>query len=628
MEKQKKFEEFKKFIGSSDKSIDNNNFQGIRSLFPLIESFEDYFLSGYHKRKKEGTFYTDKKISDFIVIETLLCIVNKKLNESTQNTRFIENFDKILNLDNNIKKEIIELLLNITICDPACGSGGFLLSAASVIYNTILKLNYEMSKSQIKKKILNNLYGFDINEYAIKLCMIKLLRWYDNEENTSMQELISILKSNLQIQNSIINSQFPKFDIIIGNPPYGNILKQKEKELLKKEDVFFKDIYCAFLIKALRWSNELVGFLIPKSFLLRQGYINFRNKFLSKANILKIIDVGSKMFANATNEVQIILYENKKDSFVKDLTIFTYPKKKIITYQNQNVDTLRICINSTCPLNVLTKKLYVYTFLDNCPFCSSATVLLNRIRIKSNKSVYTLLDKIERTGDLNYLNPVDFPKMIRGEEDNGLKLVRKKIMGVPNGSCFFISARNDFNYYFFSKTKSFNIYELNSDVLKGNDYEYYIGPKLLIKHNNIIPQALYTEENVCFTSSVYSLLHDKINELKFLCGIINSSLIQFYCTYAINNQKDTTINLNQYMIRHLPIVRTSNGIKLKIVKTVEKINILFEELNGVPNNNVLDLLRNLDHIIFNLYSLSEQEINLIISKVKNQTILFNMIYEN
>ena len=82
------------------------------------------------------------------------------------------------------------------------------------------------------------------------------------------------------------------------------------------------------------------------------------------------------------------------------------------------------------------------------------------------------------------------------------------------------------------------------------------------------------------------------------------------------------------MIRHLPIVRTNNGPKLEIVKNVEKINILLEELNGIPDNDVLELLRNLDHIIFNLYSLSKQEVNIIISKVKNQNILFNMIYEN
>jgi len=628
VEQQKNFEKFKKFIGLSDKFIINKDFQEIQRLFPLIDSFEEYFLSGYHKRKKEGAFYTNKTLSDFIVIETLLCVINKKLNENIQDPRIIKDLDVITKLDNNIKQEIIKILLSITICDPACGSGGFLVSAAHIIYNTILELNYNLPNTQIKKKILSNLYGFDINKYAIKLCTLKLLRWYNNEDKTQIQKLISILKSNLRIQNSINKFQFPKFDIIIGNPPYGNILNHKEKEIFKKENVFFKDIYCTFLIKALKWSNELVGFLVPKSFLLRQGYIKFRNKFLSRANILKIFDVGSKIFKNATNEVQVILYENKEDSIAKDLAIFNYPNNRIITYPNQNVDSLRICSNLSCPLNVRTKKLYVYTFLNNCPFCGSLTVLLNRIRIKMNKEIYSIIDKIERTGDLNYLNPLDFPNMIRGEEEKGLKLVRKKLKEGVNGSCFFISARNDFNYYFFNKTRSFNINDLNSNILKGNDYEYYKSPKLLIKHNNIIPQALYAEDNVCFTSSIYALLHDDNSELKFLCGVINSSLIQFYCIYAINNQKDTTINLNQYMIRHLPIIKPNEGIKLKIVEIVEKLDILLEELNGIPDNRVLELLRNLDQIIFNLYSLSEQEVNLIISKIKNQNKFFNMIYEN
>ncbi len=625
MEKQKNFEKFKDFIGLFDKSIKTNDFQQIRSLFPLIDSFEEQFLSGYHKRKKEGTFYTNRSISDFIVTETLLCLINKKLNNHTQNIKNIQSLDEILKFDQDLKQKIIKILLNITICDPACGSGIFLLSAAHILYNTILKLNYHLPDIQIKKQILNNLFGFDINEYAIKLCILKLLRWYNNEDKTRMEKLISILKSNLRIQNSIINSKFPKFDIIIGNPPYGNILNQKEKEVLKKENVFYKDIYCAFLLKALKWSNEVIGFLVPKSFLLRQGYIKFRSNFLSKANIFKIFDLGSKMFKRATNEVQIIIYENESKYFRKDLIIYDYPRTKIITYPNQDVDSLKICFNLECPLFLTSKKFYVYTFKKKCPYCESKTVELNRIRIKPNEEIYQLIEKIEKIGDLNYLNSVDFPRMIRGEEEKGLEIVKRKLRKDISGSCFFVSARNDFNYYIFKKNKTFNIEELDPKILKGNDYEYYKEPKLLIKHNNIIPEAIYTEENICFTSSIYSLLHNDVSELKYLCAIFNSILIQFYCIYAINNQKDTTINLNQYMIRHLPIIKPGNNTKNKIVEKVDVINILLQN-DSIDLEKFYSVLREIDDIIFNIFSIAENEANLIISKTRNQIRHFRTIY--
>ena len=99
------------------------------------------------------------------------------------------------------------------------------------------------------------------------------------------------------------------------------------------------------------------------------------------------------------------------------------------------------------------------------------------------------MEKIEKNGNLNYLNPKEFPKMIRGEEDKGLKKVKKKIINDGSRSCYFINAKDDFKYYFFYKRKSLNLEEINAKILKGNNYEYYILPKLLIKHNNIVPEA-------------------------------------------------------------------------------------------------------------------------------------------
>jgi len=624
----KDLNKFKEFIGLFDNSIKTNDFQQLNKLFPSIEEVEEQFLSGYHKRKKEGTFYTNKEISDFMVIETLICLLNKKFNSDCLDFKKIENIKDIYKFDIKFKQKLKELLLNIKICDPACGSGEFLLSSANIIFTIIKKLNSKIPVANIKDQLLNNLFGYDINEYAIKLSILKLLKWYQNNSDDSIKKPISILKSNLKLRNSLTTSNFPKFDIIIGNPPYGNILTKEEKEILKKENIFSNDIYCAFLLKALGWSNEIIGLLVPKSFLLRQGYNYFRRDLLSKANILKIFDIGSKMFKTATNEVQIVIYVNKNEPKRRDLDVYDYPKTKIITYPNQYVDSLRICFNLNCPLCLKSKKLYVYTFKKKCPFCGSDTFEMNRIRIKPNEQIYELIEKIEKVGDLNYLNPVNFPKMIRGEEEKGLKVVKTKLRKDTNGSCFFISARNDFNYYNFRKIKSFNIEEVDPKILKGNNYEYYKQRKLLIKHNNIIPQAIYTEDNVCFTSSIYSLLHNNSDELKYLCAVLNSSLIQFYCIYGINNQKDTTINLNQYMIRHLPIVIVNNVIKMKIVEKVDAINNLLIMNNLIKSENVHRLLKDIDDIIFNQYSITEKERNLIISEVRNQIKHFRLFYND
>ncbi|MHA2036931.1 MAG: HsdM family class I SAM-dependent methyltransferase [Promethearchaeota archaeon] len=606
--------------------IKTGNFQQIKSIFSVINKIEENFLSKYHKRKKEGVYYTDEQISRFIVQETLLLLINKKLRINNGDSIKVQKIDDIFDLDSLLKQEVIKYLLSTTMCDPACGSGIFLLNSIDVIYNIIKRLDPVLDSFEIKELLINNLYGYDINEQAIDLSIVKLLQWYSDEERIEFNEIISLLKKNITLRNTLIDSDLMKFDVIIGNPPYGNILNKAEKDILKEENSFLKDIYCTFIYKALNWSNGIIGFLVPKSFLLRQGYLEFRTKMLAKANFLKIIDMGSKLFKNATNEVQILLYENKEHNKNRDINIYDYPENKVITYKNQRVDSLRICLNAKCPLYLKSKKLYAYTHKKTCPYCTSKTLALNRIRVKPNLQYFKLINKIEKIGDLNYLNPVSFPKLIRGEEDKGLRLVRKKLKNHDKATCFFISARNDFSYFFIKKNKSLNIEEIEAVSLKGNNFEYYISPKLLIKHNNIIPEAIYTEESVCFSSSIYSLLHHDSNELKFLCSILNSILIQFYCTYAINNQKNTTINLNQYMIRHIPIVNVDNQIKGELANKSDKVTQILQEKPYKSFKDVRSLLKEIDDIIFTSYSISNDEKKIIINEMKNRIKHFENIY--
>lgn len=597
-------------------AIQFNNFINLRDNLILINDIEKKFESNYIKKKKEGVFYTHKEISDFIFSQALMSLLNNEF----ENLK-LARIDKIYTLNSNIQNRIKEFLLGIRICDPACGSGVFLLSAASIIHKLIKKLNYDKSPIDLKFIIINNLYGFEINDSAIKLSKLNLLSWFYYDNPTRLKELLTVLNSNLKLQNSLINIKTSNFNIIIGNPPYGNILRSSHKDFLKREEIFYNDIYCAFILKAIRWTESIIAFLVPKSFLLRQGYIKFRNNLLSKSNLLKIYDIGPNLFKKATNEVQIVIYE-KRGNMPKDLRVYNYLNEEITSYKDQEVDSLRICFNEKCNFNDKSKKIFTYSFQTYCPSCSSETVPMNRIRIKANQEILILINKIEHCGDLNYLNIRDFPMMIRGEEASGLKKVKTLIKNNLDGSCIYINAKEDFTYFYYKKRKSFDIDNISAEILKGNNYEYYLNPKLLIKHNNIYPQAVFTEERVCFTSSIYSLLHADTDELKYLCAILNSSLMQFYCRYAINNQRDTTINLNQYMIRHLPIIHCQKDLKKEITDKVDNISKFLFRSNGKLTNETKQFVKEIDNLVFELYSITDQEKKTIISTLKEQIAFF------
>ncbi len=617
------FQDINKVFELFEKSLYSKNNQMVREILESVSTMEEIFLDNYYKKKKEGVYYTDTKLSDFIFTQALLLFLNNKINPIELNK-----IEDILELTLEQKKEVANILLNSSVFDPACGSGVFLLSAASNLFKLIKNLDPQLDPFKIKTLLIQNLFGHDINEFALKLCILKLSNWYLNSGKTDFSQIFSILKSNIELKNSLKTYNSSKYDIIIGNPPYGNILTKEEKDFLKNEKIFYNDIYCAFLIKALEWSKGIIGLLVPKSFLLRQGYIEFRNQLFSNASILKIFDIGSKQFKKATNEVQIIIYKRNHEEKERKLEVYDYPDKVIINYSNQQVDLLKICLNPHCPLCSKSKKIYVYTYEKECPYCKAETVKLNRIRIKTPENINEIIKIIEIQGDLNYLNIKDFPKMIRGEEDIGLRHIKKNLRDDMKGTCAFVNAKDDFHYYYIDQNKSFNIEDINENVLKGSEYEYYKSPKLLIKHNNIIPEAIYTEDNICFTSSIYSLLHEDIGELKYLCAYINSILNQFYCTYGINNQKGTTINLNQYMIRHLPILKPNEDIKAKIIKKVDKIINYLEINNGIADENVYRSLRNIDDIIFSLYGLGDDARDLIILNIKNQINHFENIYNS
>ena len=58
-----------------------------------------------------------------------------------------------------------------TVCDPACGTGGFLLAT----HDYIVKHNATLDKSQKKHLKLKALRGVDIVDSVVRLCAMNLL---------------------------------------------------------------------------------------------------------------------------------------------------------------------------------------------------------------------------------------------------------------------------------------------------------------------------------------------------------------------------------------------------------------------------------------------------------------------
>ena len=165
------------------------------------------------KRKKDGVFYTPKYITKYIVDNTVGKLCTEKKAElglveeeyTTDRKRTIKTkqplFDKLTTYRN--------WLLQLTICDPACGSGAFLNQALDFLINEHRYIDELQAKllgdamvlSDFENSILeNNLFGVDLNEESVEIAKLSL--WL---RTAQPNRKLNDLNNNIKCGNSLID---------------------------------------------------------------------------------------------------------------------------------------------------------------------------------------------------------------------------------------------------------------------------------------------------------------------------------------------------------------------------------------------------------------------------------------
>lgn len=234
---------------------DNQNKSESRLINPSVLGLVFEKLNGY----KEGSFYTPSFITSYMCKESITPIVLDKFNATYQwdceNLKALrEKIDR--NFSSNEKaKEYLNTLLTLRICDPAVGSGHFLVSALNEmvliayelgliasLYRHDLRLEndeiiihtpedkvfkYTIPHSQndphhqiqkelfnLKKDIIENcLFGMDINPNSCEITKlrlwIELLKYsyyiFEEGKNTNNLETLPNIDINIKCANSLIS---------------------------------------------------------------------------------------------------------------------------------------------------------------------------------------------------------------------------------------------------------------------------------------------------------------------------------------------------------------------------------------------------------------------------------------
>ncbi|MDQ6966415.1 MAG: N-6 DNA methylase, partial [Mariprofundaceae bacterium] len=180
-------------------------------------------------KKAGGVYYTPTYIVDYIVRHTVGQLLEDTISQGVQRTR---------GMMSRIKTP--RQAAKLTICDPACGSGSFLLGAYQYLLDWHLKWyvdnepekwfkgrnpnifqagkgEWRLTTSERKRILLNNIYGVDIDAQAVEVTKLSLLlKVLENETEDTLGRQMAMfheralpdLGHNIKCGNSLIGPDF------------------------------------------------------------------------------------------------------------------------------------------------------------------------------------------------------------------------------------------------------------------------------------------------------------------------------------------------------------------------------------------------------------------------------------
>ncbi|GAA7874747.1 class I SAM-dependent DNA methyltransferase [Helicobacter pylori] len=280
-----------KFTTTPKDIKDNTDTSESRLINPSVLGLVFEKLNGY----KEGSFYTPSFITSYMCSESITPIVldkfNQKYNIECEDLKELKNYLKNSYKEDK-RKEYLQVLLALRICDPAVGSGHFLVSALNEmvfiaydlgliasLYRHSLRLendeiiiqhtqtgeifNYKKPHSEndphhhiqkelfeLKKSIIENcLFGVDINPNSCEITKlrlwIELLKYsyyiFEEGKNTNALETLPNIDINIKCGNSLIFNFPLNSKLTIGQTlEFSKNLKAEIKEY-KNSVMFYKE---------------------------------------------------------------------------------------------------------------------------------------------------------------------------------------------------------------------------------------------------------------------------------------------------------------------------------------------------------------------------------------------------
>ncbi|MDR0521706.1 MAG: N-6 DNA methylase [Planctomycetaceae bacterium] len=596
--------------------------------------YEEFRKTCAEERKADGVYYTPEPIVDFIIENTV-----GKLCEGKTPAQ----------------------VAGLKIIDPACGCGVFLIRAYQYLLNwhrdkyieeyqakgtepkglktDTLNRNWQLTASEKKKILLNNIYGVDIDMIAVEMTKLSLLiKCVEGETNASIEitqkifheKVLPNIDSNIVAGNSLVDTDFYEldfdpqdekkikpmnwqhhfpaamkqggFDAVIGNPPWGQKAAKFDKIIRQYYAAHYPasmtgilDLFRFFIERALQLipGGGLYAQVLPDIVLLK-NYETTRKLILDTLTLRHIVHWGTP-FAQCNIEVCTLI--GKKESFgnkkTKNVRVVIHRKK-------QNVETRKMSQN-------VFRQLQGSKF--NILLTEETLPLLQKWRqLRTFKEFFTVHEGIH-TGNARELLFV--PKKTD-------KHCRKLIFGRDEVQRYRLQWGGQWVHYTkddFGKKQYANL----------GRKEFFETPKLIIRRTGDFVLACIDEENYYVSNNVFICLPKENSiDLYFFLGLLNSSLITWYYRNAHPQVGQLFPEIKINLINDFPVpdFQADSKTGRAIAKLAAQLVALYNEKADVRVSPQLYRIEEkiaysedkINALVYELYGLTKEEVVLVKGK--------------
>ncbi len=526
---------------------------------------------------------------------------------------------------------------------------------------------WKLTTEERKRILLNNIYGVDIDPQAVEVTKLSLLlKVLEGEDEQTIAQQLALfhqrvlpdLANNIKCGNSLIgpdfyegqqvslldegemyrlnvfdwNSEFSEimknggFDAVIGNPPYISIESTS------------KDV-AGFYLKAY---ESAYGRVNAFSLFVEKAMVLLRNDghcgLITSNRILTNSQLASlrKMMLEKTKIENILTFQKTVFKAAVDTTVITFQKSPLAQEHS-----IGICYEITD----LARREFQVNKVQRSTFLANDGHVFN---VKQQEKFMGIIGKVQETsrnlerfcdvkdgiilGTIKDLFLSDcafddtYEKWLEGNEvsrytiewtgryicyDHSLieeEMKRKREKAKKKA----ISALD------FKKLSRSGIWLRNPRVFKQK--------KILTRQNAKRLIGAFDEKNYFVKNSLHCiLLKDKTYNLKYILGLINSRLMDFYFQNQIGNTGEIFSQMKIAYVKKLPIrpidftEPSDKALHGQMVKLVDRILALCQQLaearipqaKTVLQRQIETTDRQIDELVYELYGLTDEEIKIV-----------------